>query len=87
MSLKHSQGSDLPNTRGTLSHHVPTAAIVAANAEVRQTMEAAASSGRRTRGPYNVYSPEERAMMGKYTAENGVMSAKRFNIMLQGPPQ
>jgi hypothetical protein len=63
---------NFPNPRGQLSYRLPRAAIVSANSEVRQ----AVSTGHgKCRGPYNVYTPEERAMMGNYTVENGVMSA------------
>ena len=75
-------GVSLPSPLGSLSLSVPTAAIASANAEVRHVMEAAQRKQRK--GPYNIYTPEQRAIIGKHPVENGVMAAKRkFSKKLQ----
>lgn len=65
---------NLPNPDGTLSRVIPSAAIASANKEVRLLTEAARKS---KRGPYHKYTPEQRADIGKYAVQHGVVSAKR----------
>lgn len=66
----------LPDPRGSLSRSIPSSAIVAANAEIRRSIHNRHST---PRGPkrYNVYTPEQRATIGRYAVENSVMAAKR----------
>lgn len=51
--------------------------IEAANASVKRCLEPESLEASRGRGKYNDYSPEERALIGKYTAENGPAKAVR----------
>ena len=75
-------GVSLPSPLGSLSLSIPTAAVASANAEVRHVMEAAGTNQRK--GPYNTYTAEQRAIIGKHALENGVMAAKRnFSKKLQ----
>ena len=65
----------LPDHQGPLSRRIPSLAIAAANREVRRiTVEA---NRPRKRGPYRKYTPVQRAEIGKYSSENGVMSTVR----------
>ena len=68
--------STYPTPNGPLSRSIPSAAIASANREISQ-MLAANTSQSRKRGPYHKFSPRERAVIGKYVAECGVLAAKR----------
>ena len=76
MSILNYFSSDLPNSSGSLSTCIPSSAIAAANREVRQVIDKN-NSKRHRRGTYNKYSPKERAEIGKYSAEHGLLAAKR----------
>ena len=45
--------------------------IYLSNAEVRHVMDAAGNN--RRKGSYNTYTPEQRAIIGKYALENSVI--------------
>ena len=62
----------LPDEKGTLSKIVPTSYISEANKEV-----SAATSILGKRSPYLKLTPEKKADIGKYAAENGITSAVR----------
>ena len=68
-------GVSLPSPLVSLSLSISTVAIASANAEVRHVMEAAGTN--RRKGPYNTYTLEQRAIVGKHALENGVIAAKR----------
>ena len=70
--FKESSSSDyqLPNPRGRLSCSVPSAAIASANREVQSLLE----KGKK-RGPYQRYTPTERAKIGKFAVQYGVRAA------------
>ena len=68
--------STYPTPNGPLSRSIPSAAIASANREISQ-MLATNTSQSRKRGPYHKFSPRERAVIGKYAAESGVLAAKR----------
>ena len=68
-------GVSLPSPLSSLSLSIPTTAIASANAEVKHVMEAVGRN--RRKGPYNTYTTEQKAIIGKYAIENGVMAAKR----------
>ena len=60
----------LPDPRGLLSRNMPSAAIVAANAEVSLlTAEVKAGQSLACWWVYNTYTLEQRATIGKYSAE------------------
>ena len=64
----------LPDPKGSLSLSVPSQAIARANREVQEAMN---SKGRKKRGPYGRYSPDERAEIGQYACDNGIAAAAR----------
>ena len=71
-------GINLPDPRGNLFGSVPTAAIASANTRIRQLMSQKQKHRQENRrGQYNTYTPEQRATVGKYAVEHGVVSAKR----------
>ena len=74
--FKRSESSEnLPDPKGPLSKYVPPAAIASANSEIIQMQKKQKqNSGRR--GKYNSYTAEERAVIGKFATENGVMAPK-----------
>lgn len=65
----------VPNHRGPLSRTIPSSAIAAANKEVRRVIEESSKS--KKRGPYKRYTPGDRAKIGRFASENGVMAAVR----------
>ncbi len=67
--------SSLPNPK-TPSRSLPSSAIVAANTEVTRMMRNEQEKTTK-RKPYNKYTAAQRAAIGKYTAENGVVGARR----------
>ena len=78
----------LPNPSGPLSKVVPPDGIKAANEEVRKTMKCAklavgdtrdnSNQQSLSRGPYERFTPEEKALIGKRAAECGVAAATRY---------
>jgi hypothetical protein len=70
---RKSVDGNLPEPRSILSRNIPSVTIAAANAKIRGLQE----KSKARRGPYNNYTPEDRAVIGKFATENGVMAAKR----------
>ena len=62
----------LPDSTGSLSASISSAAILQANKEVRN---ASASASEKTRGHYKKFSDELRAEIGKYASYHGVAAA------------
>ena len=62
----------LPDVKGQLSTVVPSSYISEANKEVSE-----ATKKLEKRGPYMKLTPEKKADIGKYAAENGIVSAVR----------
>ena len=60
----------LPNPNGPLLDCMPSAAIFSANKEVKDLVDATPSDSRK-RGPYQNYTDEEKAQIGKRAAEFG----------------
>ncbi len=70
--FKPVSGNGLPDPRGPLSELLPARAIEAANKEVEKSKQP------KKRGTYNCFSSEQRAKIGKYACENGVVAASKF---------
>ena len=65
----------LPNPSGALSREMPSSAIASANNEVQKITS---SSETKKHGPYSKsFSPQAKAEIGRYAAENGVASTLR----------
>ena len=69
----------LPSPDGPLSKVVPSEGILFANKEVKEVLEGDSMvplngnmSGNHTRGPYEHFTPDEKATVGKKAAEIGV---------------
>ena len=73
-----SKDGSLPNPRGLLSARVPSLAISAANREVRAAIEEQRKKKSKKRGPYTVFTAQERARIGKYALDHGVTAARRW---------
>ena len=81
----------LPSPDGTLSKVVPSEGILLANKEVKEVLEGDGvvppngnTSGNHARGPYEHFTPDEKATVGKKVAEIGVATtvksfSKRFH--------
>ena len=68
----------LPGPTGGLSREVPLSAVVSANNEVQKITFLSESSVSKKRGPYSKsFSPQVKAEIGRYAAENGVASTLR----------
>ena len=67
-----SKDNDLPNPSGPLSEVVPSTSIEEANKEVDAQLSK--SSAKRHEG-YMILTPEQKARVGKYAAENGTTKA------------
>ena len=65
----------LPDPTGPLSYKVDSTAIEEAYAEVTAAL-ASASAGSK-RAPYLKLTPEQKAIIGKYAAEHGIINAIR----------
>ena len=65
----------LPSPHGPLSRSIPSAAIASANREVQSILDQ--QSKPKKRGPYERYTPSERAKIGKFASECGVQAAVR----------
>ena len=82
----------LPNPNGPLSEHLSPRGIEECNSRVSEIMEKQTNTSSNkspmrtlTRGKYAIYSPTDRAKIGKYVAENGPASATRkFTTTLSG---
>ena len=68
----------MPNPRGLLSARVPSLAISTANREVRAAIEEQRKKKSKKRGPYTVFTAQERARIGKYALDHGVTAARRW---------
>ena len=76
----------MPNPTGPLSKVVPSEGIKAANEEVSKVMNSVKLSVEecdiptvsRSRGPYERFTPEEKARIGKRAAEHGVAFTARY---------
>ena len=68
---------DLPDPRGTLSRVIPSSAIALANEEIRRAVAVAQDLSQSHRRHYNKYTLKEKATIGKFALEHGVLSAKR----------
>ncbi len=66
--------SSLPDPSGLLARSIPKSSILAANSEVRGLLNEP-NPPTSTRGPYAKFSPKQKAMVGKFAAENGVTVA------------
>ena len=81
--LKKKDGSLLPSPNGPLSEHLSPRGIEECNSRVSEIMEKQTNSSNKspmrtpTRGKYVIYSPNDRAKIGKYAAENGPAAAIR----------
>ncbi len=69
--FKPTSVTGLPDPRGSLSEVIPARAIEAANKEVQEASQS------KKRGPYNRFTPEQRARIGRYVCENGVVAASK----------
>ena len=69
----------LPDPNGSLSKVIERGAIEAANEEVKSVLKADKGKGEVNgkRGPYLKVAPSQKALVGQYAAENGVVNAKR----------
>ena len=61
----------LPDPQGPLSGKVPSTSIEEANKEVKAVSDKCGKE----RAPYMVATPEQKAKVGKYAAENGTTNA------------
>ena len=69
--------TNLPDPSGALSREVPSSAIVSAN-KVQKIASSPESTQSKKRGPYSKsFSPQVKAEIGRYAAENGVGSTLR----------
>ena len=74
-------GPALPTPRTCGDSCLSRKDIEQANKEVKRTLGDLNQSGKKAvtpRGKYNSYTPEERAKIGKYAAENGSTRAARY---------
>ena len=62
----------LPDPKGSLSSEVPAAAIARVNQQVQAALEMVTEG--RNRGAYHRYSPGDRAAIGSYASQHGVVS-------------
>ena len=68
----------LPDPEGPLSKKVPTSTIISANIEVKSALKLTTTSGlsaecrKRTRGSYDRFRPEEKAIIARAAIDNGV---------------
>ena len=65
----------LPKPEGSLSLVVPSSSIAAANKEVKRVIN---REGESKRGKYCIFTPEEKARIGKRAAEYGVTATIRY---------
>ena len=66
--------SSLPDPSGPLSKKVPATSIEGANKEVNAHLSQQ-SNGGKCRAPYVIVTPEQKARVAKYAAENGTINA------------
>ena len=70
------EGSSLPDPSRPVSKKVPATSIEEANKEVDACSSRNSNGGKR-RAPCVVVTPEQKARVGKHTAENGITNAMR----------
>lgn len=80
----------LPDPEGPLSLKVPTSTIISANNEADSVLQLTTMSGppdesrKRTRGLYDKFSPEEKAIIAHAAMDNGVtQTVNKYNKDLQ----
>ena len=74
----------LPNPRGGLSKDIPSMAISSANEQVTAARQGQLQT--KKRGQYHQLSPGDRARIGRYACENGVVAAaRRFSRGMDRP--
>ena len=72
------EGSSLPDPSGPLSEKVPATSIEEVNKEVEASRNS--NGGKRRCEPYVIVTPEQKARVGRYAAENGTTNAiRRFS--------
>lgn len=80
--FKSSADTVLPDPLGPLSKTVPSTAIVSANEEVRQVLNAQQATQPGTtkviRGHYSKFTAKQKAKIGKRAAEHGVAATVRY---------
>ena len=69
---RSSSDHQLPSPHGSLSSSIPSSAIASANREVQSILEKSKKGG-----PYQRYTSNERARIGKFANEFGVKTAVR----------
>ena len=69
--------SILPDPQGSLSAIVPSSRIEAVNAAVKPVIEEQMDGNSSSRGKYEIFSPDEKAKIGKRAAEFGVLATIR----------
>ena len=75
--LPSSQEKIMPSPHGSLSLSVPSRAVAAANKEViRVLQQQQRLIMAKQQGRYNKYLPKERAEIGKYAVQHGVLSTR-----------
>ena len=68
-----SNETPLPDPEGPLSLKVPASTIISANKEVETVLKLSTGESRkRTRGSYDRFSPEEKAIFARAAIDNGV---------------
>ena len=67
----------LPNARGPLSNRISSTVIASANSEVRAVLNGKPLQGSRKGKKHHVYSPKERAEIGRLAGKIGASEAAR----------
>ena len=81
--FKREVKAPLPSPLGSLSRTISTGRMVAANKEVQRVMDTSGTDGTvLKRGPYEHFGDEERAWIGRYTADHGVAATVRHYTKL-----
>ena len=75
--FKREVKTPLPSPTGNLSSAISSGGIVATNREVQRVMDKSNDGTLLKRGPYEHFDDEERAQIGRYTADHGVAAAVR----------
>ena len=69
---------NLPDPNGPLSLSIPSRAISAINRQIQETTQGWQESGKKRRGPYHKYTPEERFEIGIHASVHGITAAARY---------
>ena len=75
--LKRDVKTPLPSPSGSLSGVISTSRIVSANKELQKVIKESEDRTLRKRGPYEHFSAQEKAKIGKDAAEHGVAATVR----------